>query len=500
MAAPQDAHELWAYDLPLCDLPPHGDPFTLANAFEGVQIFGGIGSGKTSGSGAHLARAYLAAGMGGLVLCAKKDERATWERYADEVGRRGDLKIFDHTGQRELFNFLRYEMGREGEGAGYTENIVRMFSTIVENMERGGSGRGEAYWMRAMQQLMRNAVDLLSLSGEEVSMPSIVEVVLSAPLSPDQVWDEEWQAGPKDEDSERTGGSYCFYCVGRAQMRLENGELDEWEGYDLEATRDYWFKEWAQMDEKPRSSIQSMFSTMADSFMRRPFRKLFSSGLLTIPEHTHHGHVIIMELPVKEFADAGRAAQVMFKYVWQQAAERRDVAANPRPIFLWVDEAQNFATAYDQQFQATARSSRVCTVYLTQNLPNYYAELGGEAGKHRVDSLVGNLQTKIFHANSDPVTNQFAAETIGKSWQLRRGTSIGGSGGGSGPTKQGGTGSFSESTRENLEYDVEPQTFTMLRKGGPMYDRQVDAIIFQTGRVWSNGQTHLRAVFTQDRR
>ncbi|MFA5258375.1 MAG: hypothetical protein WC360_09510 [Opitutales bacterium] len=28
------------------------DPFTIRDSFEGVQIFGGIGSGKTSGSGA----------------------------------------------------------------------------------------------------------------------------------------------------------------------------------------------------------------------------------------------------------------------------------------------------------------------------------------------------------------------------------------------------------------------------------------------------------------
>jgi hypothetical protein len=32
------------------------DPFTIRDAFEGVQIFGGIGSGKTSGSGTLCAR------------------------------------------------------------------------------------------------------------------------------------------------------------------------------------------------------------------------------------------------------------------------------------------------------------------------------------------------------------------------------------------------------------------------------------------------------------
>ncbi|MGY3213943.1 hypothetical protein ACVW2L_002996 [Mucilaginibacter sp. HD30] len=42
------------------------EPFTIGNACEGVQIFGGIGSGKTSGSGEALARAYLAWWPGAL--------------------------------------------------------------------------------------------------------------------------------------------------------------------------------------------------------------------------------------------------------------------------------------------------------------------------------------------------------------------------------------------------------------------------------------------------
>lgn len=65
------------------------DPFTIRDAFEGVQIFGGIGSGKTSGSGALFARSYLAAGFDGLVLTAKVDETDLWRRYAQETGREG---------------------------------------------------------------------------------------------------------------------------------------------------------------------------------------------------------------------------------------------------------------------------------------------------------------------------------------------------------------------------------------------------------------------------
>jgi len=48
-----------------------GDSWRIKDACEGTMIFGGTGSGKTSGSGRALATSFLSAGFGGLVLCAK---------------------------------------------------------------------------------------------------------------------------------------------------------------------------------------------------------------------------------------------------------------------------------------------------------------------------------------------------------------------------------------------------------------------------------------------
>jgi hypothetical protein len=36
-------------------------------------------------------------------------------------------------------------------------------------------------------------------------------------------------------------------------------------------------------------------------------------------------------------------------------------------VFPWADEAQNFVTPFDAEYQAVARSAGGCTVYLTQN-------------------------------------------------------------------------------------------------------------------------------------
>jgi hypothetical protein len=54
------------------------DVWTIREAVEGTLILGATGSGKSSGSGAAIAKAMLAAGFGGLILTAKKDEVTQW--------------------------------------------------------------------------------------------------------------------------------------------------------------------------------------------------------------------------------------------------------------------------------------------------------------------------------------------------------------------------------------------------------------------------------------
>jgi hypothetical protein len=143
---------------------------------------------------------------------------------------------------------------------------------------------------------------------------------------------------------------------------------------------------------------------------------LFCTDVTFTPEDTFKGRIIILNLPVKEYNELGQFAQVLFKFVWQRAVERRasgipraDAEQKIRPVFLWADESQFFVNSYDSLFQSTARSSRACTVYLTQNLPSYLAAFSGANSRAEAEAFLGNLQTKIFHANGDPSTNTTAA-------------------------------------------------------------------------------------------
>ena len=78
------------------------DWWRIRDAFEGVQIFGGIGSGKTSGSGKTIAKSFLKNGFGGLVMCAKKGEAIEWLEYAKQTDRWEDIIVMGKKNKHEL--------------------------------------------------------------------------------------------------------------------------------------------------------------------------------------------------------------------------------------------------------------------------------------------------------------------------------------------------------------------------------------------------------------
>jgi hypothetical protein len=242
-----------------------------------------------------------------------------------------------------------------------------------------------------------------------------------------------------------------------------------------------------------------MFSTLAEGLMRGKMRELFCEGTSICPEDVIAGRIVVVDLPVKEWSEVGRMAAVLWKYCLQKSIERRSDNGDgmARPVFIWADECQHFTSRYDPLFQATARSSRAASVYLTQNYPSLAAALGGGPdGKAMTDSLLGNMGTKVFHANSDRETNHFAADLVGKRVQALRSTGLGSS---MSVGSQASVGSsLSRGRSEHVDYEIQPMEFSTLRKGGPENGHEADALVFQNGRIWgATGRTWQKVAFRQ---
>lgn len=486
--SPGKKHKRWRLSDPLFRLSRH-DTWTLGSALEGVLIQGATGSGKSSGSARALARAMLRMGFGGLVLTAKADERGMWESYAKATGRLSDLVIF-RPDMPWRFNFIDYELKRGGAGAGHTENIVNLLSNVLEvaerNQQSGGGREDEGFWKRALRQLVRNLVDLLTLSTGRVSVPDLHALLISAPTSQDEMRSQAWR--------ER---SFCFHCLKAGDEKPKTTRQE----HDFGLCAEYFLVEYPNLSEKTRSVIVATFTSLVDVLNRGVLRELFCTETNLTPEAADDDKIIVIDMPVKEYGEVGLFAQVLWKYAFQRRVERRAVSDATRPLLLWADEAQNFITSYDMQYQTTCRSARAATVYITQNVSNFYAALGnGDKGKAEADSLFANLNTKIFHANSDPVTNEWAASLIGRTRQcfMNSNHSRSDSDWIAALAGLSPSGSTSAGMSESYEYEVQPSRFSRLRTGGPQNRWKVDGLVFQNGRIFrETGRTWLPITFDQ---
>jgi hypothetical protein len=446
--------------------------FTVADAQTGVAVFGATGSGKNSGPGQLLARAYLRAGMGGLVLCSKTDERAQWEQWARATGRSQDLVTVD-TGGRARFNFLDWQASRGG-GAGFAVNVVALLDEIAGAVDAGapgneaGGGDGNAFFRSAHRHLLTNLVDLPLLAGLPVSLPLMRKIANSAPLSIAQRDDPQWQ-----------GASACWSALREAERATEK---DPAARIDFEECRNYFEQEFAALSDRTRSVITLMFSMLVRPFITRPLRQLFSEDTTITPEDTFDGKIIIIDLPVQEYRLAGRMAALAWKWCFQLAVMRRRGAPGTlRPVFLWADEAQNFITERDTEYQAVARSAGGCTVYLTQQREGIRRVLKSDDA---TENLLANLQTKFFCQNSGE-TNNWASSLLGERFVKITSSSVGRSG------AHGAVGLLADSQAsagvqrsEQRRPFIEPSSFTTLKRGGETNNFEVEVVAYCGGKMF----------------
>ena len=469
-----------------------GHAFRLADAQTGVIAFGATGSGKTSGVARHLAYGYMANQFGGLVLCGKKEESQGWQKWAADCGRSDDLVIVNADGDWR-YNFMEDEASRPGEGGGFTINIVALLDEIAGALaggDKGDTGGDNKIWEDALHTLNSNAVELPVLAGLKVSLPLLREITSSAAQTLEQVKDPEWQKR-----------SVCYKILQEADKATENGDPEA--RADFEECRTYWLTDFPSYSDKTRSSIMMGFTVLIHPLVTRPLRKLFSSDTNVRPEDAFDGKIIIVGLPVQEYRLVGRIANLIWKYCFQCAVLRRMQPADRqsflRPVFLWADECQNFVTKFDSQYQAVARSAGGCTVYLTQNRESLRLVLKSEDA---VDSLLGNLQAKFFCQNTGN-TNVWASKILGERYIHITSTNAG-------LSQQAQAILFSNhpphhsagiTRSEDKRFFVEPAVFTTLKRGGPQFNFQVEAICYNGGHLFGNASgerlPYLKMTFNQ---
>ncbi len=504
------------------------DHLTVRDFVAGTLVTGMTGGGKTSGPLHTILRGFVRAKMGGVITTVKPEDVATIRRIFKEEGRPGSLLVWD--GTNGGFNVLAWILAREGRNG--VENAIEFLMRIIEIKQATaavpGSG-SEQFWTDTRLQRLRATIPVVLAATDTLRLEDILAFMRSAPASPEQFRDPQWQASSE------------FFRM----YALAADKLDDFTGRNTIA---YWM-EFADLDKKTAGNINVSTTTPLDALLSNPWlRQAFCEDSSIFPELCLEGITIVLDMPVLTRHEDGLFAQQVYVYAFQRMTLARNALAKryrERPVFLIIDEFPLFCNSQYTRFLGLCRSSQCCTVLLAQSLPSIIARMTGPNGEQQAHSLIANCSLKIWAANNCVPTNEWASKTIGRTLQTRSnysanegqnvnfgmnmgtgentgwshqsgGSSSSGPGGSSSGSSwsSGTSGGSSDNWGRNrgsgssqgqswgnsevLEFAVDAGEFgRMLKTGGPANGNRVSTIIYQAGRTFSSGSNALLVEWRQ---
>lgn len=455
----------------------------------GILGIGDPGSGKSSALGKQFFCGFARAGCGALCHAIKSDDAETFISWARESGRERDVVVFNEaSGLR--FDPLAYEWTRSGvRGGGDAESIITYFSTLLTLSHPQSGGGNERFWELAAEQAMRNAIKLIQLANEPLSIVNVHRAISSFPDHPGQQDEQGWEEH-----------SYTASLINAIRGRKETLSETQWQ--DLETATEFVFHRWAALDERPRSSIAMTFAGMADKFLFHPLRGIFASGAydFTPEQITHEQKILIIDYPILEYGkETARLINVMVQLTCQRAWLRHQYKPGCcNGAFLYMDEFQLLMHKFQNHFVQVSRSSGVAVIALTQTLLNLAEELGESHLGAKTKAFLANLGIKIALRSTCPDTCTYYSDVIGKTYRYMDNFSAG-SGGNEGQSHTSFGGS------RQLVYQVEPYEFTSLARPDGQ-NPLAEAMVFCGGDHFNAtrtdkcplGRNHLQVHFSRE--
>lgn len=445
----------------------------------GVLVMGRSGSGKTSSSGAILARSIVADEKSSmLILCAKPEDAEMWQAIYREKNR--ELLVVSPEGLRcNMLDFLQRNKAD-------TREIVNFITTSAEVLGRDThqhSGDNQ-FFETAQIRFLIYAVDILRQAGVQISAPRIQNFVNSAAQSPEQLASDVWREQFHND------------CLRKASEKQGKSEREK---HDYEQAKIAWVQEWPFMADRTRSGILACMLNTLFYFNSGIGREALSTDTTCSPLDLLKGKSILVVYPPSELGDSGRLVSSCWKYLTQKTITARTFKPGDYYNIIWCDEAYQFTTSFDQIYANSSRSYGGAMVYLVQSRDSFYSALGKDKAAF-ADGLIGAFHHKIFHALGSPDDAEWASSLLGK----RRETSYGGNLQPPGDCFDGAFGHLLGQSRAQTSFNeswqprLQPAVFMNgLRCGGLENNGVVDGIVVRSGEPFSTGENFLITTFQQ---
>jgi hypothetical protein len=477
----------WDDDEPVLALN-RKDCLYLRQLFEGNLITGQIGSAKTSTSMAVLHRLCLRLGFGGIVIVPKPTDFEPVRKLIAAERREHDIIIMrpGETSSDEptnAVNLLEFQANRRGKGGVVVSDVVNLLNEIVDLMSQSSDHNGDPFWKNYARMVITKGVSLCVMADGVFHFERLLDFVNSLPKDANELYD---------------GKRPAMQILALAEKNAGPNEQIE-----LRLAQKFIRSEWPEAPPDTRGSVQVSLQVMLSDLLTPPIRPMiFGKTTFDLNDVLNKGRILVIDMSTAEYGIAARIVVVALLKTIKRATENRPELRTMKkeavqPVYCLVDESQDFFVgASDADSLNRSRSARLVNIYCTQNLPNYFAR----AQRHHVESFIGNCTCRWAHANSEPTTNNFYADSIGKIVIHRKGHATGTNWKPGIPGFPGQvTNNQGDNVNEVVDYDCPPRMFTGLLKGGRQNNLTAEAVFTRGGdRFESNNKRWVILSMRQD--
>lgn len=473
---------------------PDGTPFRVRDLLRSVEIKGITGSGKSSGSGNTLLNAIVAHPRSTLVIIGQKPEDK--DNALDLFARHGKLDrlIVIEEGGEHKCDFFDDELK---SGRADARALTEFMGVLSEGQgaAQAGGRENDRFWRSLEDRIEYNAIEAVRQGTGNVTAPDLMEFIATAAYGPAQLSNERLvdRHGNEGESPFETWAKGFHY---RTMMAAEKRAKTPVESHDYQVFRNFWGREFVNMDDRTRSNGLAGVTGTLHTAVTGLCRQMTSTGSNVSPRMVDDGYSFFINFPISTYGPTGRYINAGWKYKIQKHILRRTWDTAGYFNVLFCDEFQESMTSLDANYLLQARSHGGCLVALTQTIHSEYSQLGGQAGQHKADMLIGNYGLHIYHL-SDPKTAQYASDLLGQ----RREIFVGVTPGTPRATFGGeifGNNPASFSISQQYQPVLQPRVLMSgLRTGGPANGYVVDGVVIRTGEPFRDGNNYQFVEFYQ---
>ena len=439
--------------------PPPGARMFMSfdDLFKSVMITGSTGSGKTTCAYYPLIAQLVANNCGGLVFAQKAAavDELRWliegfGRKVRVVGIGGDLGL----------NILK----------GW--DPIKASEAIGDYLDREAGDK--SVWLGIAKARVQNCLFILRMVPSEYTFTGMARYIFN----------RDYAERIESLASKAAAQSMADAATARAAGDVKLARNLEDKAKDFEVSLDWERVEWDGLEQQMRDDTQGHLVSFMPMFKRSTMARAWCGADPTLEEvdltQCLDGEIFIVSSGMEEWGQVANFALAMVKRRWFDMVISRSAKEEVkplRPLFIGLDEYQDFADTHDGDLLGLLRQYRHITIAATQGYTSIYEAISSEKSARKI---ILNFVTQIALSSTDTEgTIKHFESLFGKTEQWRISHSSqkgGGSGYNTGSSDGGQAGSTSRGKSENKSFSksssaqqaqielVSPQTFHSLTK------------------------------------